>query len=124
MQPQMMQSAGTVDDRIFVQGELAAQAYLVAPNSFVRLWDSTQNIFYEKRADASGRPYMEVYEYKKRDNLTTQGISESRNTIDYDNKINALSVEISTLRGKIEALERMKGADTNDAKSNADDSAV
>lgn len=115
---------GSIDDRIFVQGELAAQAYLVAPSSFVRLWDSTQNVFYEKRADTSGRPYMEAYEYKKRDNLTTQGLSEPSHTNVYDEKINALSNEISALRGKIEALERMKGADNNDAKSICNDSTV
>ncbi|MCQ2507286.1 MAG: hypothetical protein MJ097_00695 [Dorea sp.] len=124
MQPvNQFQNGASQDDKIFVQGELSAQAYLVAPNSFVRLWDSTQNVFYEKRADQTGRPYMEVYEYKKRDNLTAQPVSNNSHAIDYEDKINALSKEISTLRGKIEALER-KGADINDAESNTDDPAV
>ena len=112
------------DDKIFVQGELAAQAYLVAPGSFVRLWDSTQNVFYDKRADASGRPYMEVYDFKKRDNLTTQVNTEHIPTVNYDEKINALSKEIETLKGKIEEIDRKKGADKRGTKSNADDSAV
>lgn len=93
----MFQNGASQDDKIYVQNELAAQAYLVAPNSFVRLWDSQANIFYEKRADASGRPYMEAYEYKKRDNLTAQAISEQRNTIDYESKIKSLEERISTL---------------------------
>ena len=60
------QMSGTnPDERIWVQGEGAAQAYLVAPNSFVRLWDSTKPVYYEKRADQTGRPYMETYEYKR-----------------------------------------------------------
>ena len=52
------------DDRIFVANIDAANAYLVAPGGFVRLWDSGTNRFYEKRADLSGRQYpMAVYEY-------------------------------------------------------------
>lgn len=55
------------DERVWVQGENAAAAYLVAPNGFVRLWDSTTPVFYEKRADASGKPLpMEIYEYKRK----------------------------------------------------------
>ena len=30
----------------------SAEAYLVAPNGFVRLWDANKPMFYEKRADA------------------------------------------------------------------------
>ncbi len=76
MQPQMPQAqpqqAGnpmpsSVDDRIWVQGENAATAYLVAANGFVRLWDSTAPVFYEKRADAQGKPFPIVaYDYKRR----------------------------------------------------------
>lgn len=76
MQPQMPQTqpqqAGnpmpaSVDDRIWVQGENAATAYLVAANGFVRLWDSTAPVFYEKRADAQGKPFPIVaYDYKRR----------------------------------------------------------
>lgn len=115
MIPQQMQ--GPVDDRIFVQGELAAQAYLVAPNSFVRLWDSQANTFYEKRADASGRPYMEVFDYQKRDNSTSERFSEKRQTVDYES-------EIKALKKRIEALETMKGVVANDSKSDSDDSII
>lgn len=56
-----------VDDRIWVQGESAATAYLVAANGFVRLWDSTAPVYYEKRADAQGKPLpMEIFDYTRR----------------------------------------------------------
>lgn len=88
------------DERIFVQGEIAAQAYLVAPNSFVRLWDSTDSVFYEKRADAAGRPYMESFEYKRRN---AQNVAQaSQNTgqaIDYMDRIKALEARIEALEG-------------------------
>lgn len=68
-QPQQTAQAAplTQDERIWVQGEGAAMAYLVAPGGFARLWDSTQPVFYEKRCDASGRPLqMETYDYTRR----------------------------------------------------------
>lgn len=64
--PQQMQQQSNPDERIWVQGQGAAEAYLVAPNSFVRLWDSQAPIFYEKRADQTGRPFLEVFEYKRK----------------------------------------------------------
>lgn len=105
-QPQMMQSAGTVDDRIFVQGELAAQAYLVAPSSFVRLWDSTQNVFYEKRADQTGRPYMETFEYKKLTNAEPKR--------DYDSRFDEVEKRLRALEGVMNYVP----------ESNADNSTV
>lgn len=89
------------DERIWVQGEGAAQAYLVAPNSFVRLWDSTRPVYYEKRADQTGRPYMEMYEYKK------CGVQEPED-------------RLKSLEERIARLERGGRYD----ESNPDDSAV
>jgi len=66
-QIQQQQQPTSTDERIWVQSEQAAEAYLVAPSSFVRLWDSNKPIFYEKRADATGKPFpMEIYEYSRR----------------------------------------------------------
>lgn len=56
----------TIDERIWVTNQQAAESYLVAANSFVRLWDSSQPRFYEKSADCTGRPMaMKVFEYKE-----------------------------------------------------------
>lgn len=96
------------DDRIFVQGELSAQAYLVAPNGFVRLWDSQTNRFYEKRADASGRPYMETFEYKKVTN-------EQPKQNNYDSRFDDFEKRLSALE---------KGVMSNVPESNSNDSTV
>lgn len=62
-----IQQSPTQDERIWVSSYQAAESYLVAPNSSVRLWDSSKPCFYEKRADASGRLFpIEIYEYKKK----------------------------------------------------------
>lgn len=67
MQTQQIPFPQPIDDRIWVQGEGAATSYLVAANGFVRLWDSTAPVFYEKQADAQGKPLpMVIYDYKRR----------------------------------------------------------
>ena len=73
-QPQMPvnQPQRNTDERIWVQNETAATAYLIAPNGFVRLWDASRPVFYEKYADASGKPEMEIYEYHKCQNMEAQ----------------------------------------------------
>lgn len=87
------------DERIWVQNEISAEAYLVAPNGFVRLWDSSKPIFYEKRADATGRPYpIEAFEYTK--------IASNRG-IDNADEQSAINEKIEALSRRIEALEEV-----------------
>lgn len=109
------------DERIWVQNEISAEAYLLAPNGFARLWDSSTNRFYEKRADATGRPLpMDIYEYTRV--LPQTGTSNDEvDKISMDD-INARFEEISS---RIDALEKMKkGAVKNAKQSNVDDSEV
>lgn len=118
-QPQQI-AQPSQDERIWVQNETSAEAYLVAPNSFVRLWDANQPVFYEKRADASGRPYlMDVYEYKRREPHT--GAKES----DMDKSLREdLESQIKALTQRIEALESNKKGVIKNAKSNTDDTSI
>lgn len=111
------QSQNTQDERIWVQNETSAEAYLLAPGGFARLWDSSKPVFYEKRADATGRPLpMDVYKYEK---VTAQSKAPDETKLSYD-EINSRFEEINE---RISALEVKKGAGKN-AKSNADDTSV
>lgn len=103
------------DERIWVQNEASADAYLVAPNGFVRLWDATKPVFYEKRADATGRPLpIDVYEYSKKQpvSLTEQQKTDG-GSIDWQKELDALN-------RRIEALEK----EAKNEQSDADDSDV
>lgn len=86
------------DERIWVQSEAQAEAYLVAPGSFVRLWHISEPVFYEKGADAMGRPMpMSTYKYEKvtkEETLIPKGITE------WENKLNALEARLEALEGK------------------------
>lgn len=89
------------DERIWVASQAAAEAYIVAPNGFVRLWDSNNPVFYERRCDATGKPYPTVaYEYKVRNTApqdTPQAAVQTVNNTEYDNKIKALEERIKAL---------------------------
>lgn len=93
-QPQMQ--AQNPDDRIWIQGRGAAEAYLIAPNGFARLWDTTAPVFYEKRADASGRPSMEEFEYSKRTEVVKT---------DMENNMKDIDIRFEELSRRIEKLE-------------------
>lgn len=110
------------DERIWVQGKNAAEAYLVAANGFVRLWDSNGQVFYEKRADASGRPCMETYEYKR------LGAEPPKTEAENKSNVNDYSKEIDSLKARLAALEKRLNdggrANASISESNANDSAV
>lgn len=59
-------SAGQPNDRIWVQGEAGAKAYLIAPNATVTLWDSESPTIYIKSADANGMPSTQILDYTDR----------------------------------------------------------
>lgn len=101
--PQVMNPAIAVnqgnmqDERIWVPSAAAAEAYPIAANGFVRLWHSTQPIFYEKSADAAGRPFpMIAYEYKLMGAETEQQ-SPPIEVPDYEPRIKALEERIDVL---------------------------
>lgn len=107
MQQQTVQQAPQplVDERIWVANEQAAEAYLIAPNSLVRLWDSNKNVFYEKKADATGRLYpMECFKYEKIN--TNKPIENNSEAIDYRK-------ELDSLNERLLILERSKKNESN-----------
>lgn len=107
----------STDERIWVQNETAADSYLIAPNGFVRLWDASSNRFYEKRADATGRPLpMDVYEYTKK--TSNEPIKDKEETMDYKKEIEALQLRIEALeqKGQIKNAKRKPDADDTDVQ--------
>lgn len=97
MQGQQAAFQQPVDDRIWVQGEGAATSYLVAANGFVRLWDSTAPVFYEKQSDAQGKPLpMVIYDYKRRGDEPAQ-----QQTIpDYESRLEAIEKRLDAVEKK------------------------
>ena len=64
---QVGQTAQTTSPIIWVQGEAAARAYMVAAGNSVLLMDSDASVFYLKSTDTSGMPQpMRIFDYKER----------------------------------------------------------
>lgn len=94
---QQTQMQSKPDERIWVQSEAQAEAYLVASNGFVRLWHISEPVFYEKGCDAMGRPTpMTAYRYEKIEN---RGTNSPNGAIAFEDKINALERRITALEG-------------------------
>lgn len=61
-QPQQPQNQSI----IWIPNEQAANDFIVAPNNAVTLWDMNAPVVYVKKADASGKPSMIVYDLVER----------------------------------------------------------
>ena len=83
---------------VWVQNEMEAANYLVAPNSAVTLWDSNSPVVYLKQADASGKPSMKIYDLVERTQRPVQAPAVEYATKD----------DISALAARIGALEAVK----------------
>ena len=68
-QPQQAPASPSI---VWVQSEMEAANYLVAPNSAVTLWDSNSPVVYLKQADASGKPSMKIYDLVERNQRPVQ----------------------------------------------------
>ena len=96
MQPQQMaqQQAPSI---VWVQSEIEAANYLVAPNSAVTLWDSNSPVVYLKQADASGKPSMKIYDLVERTQRPAQPPQPQR--VEY-----ATKEELKALAARLDAL--------------------
>lgn len=89
---------------IWVQGENAARAYLVAPNSTVQLWDSDAQVIYLKSADASGMPSIKTLDYTIRDMPSQQA------KVEY-----ATKAEVDALRDEVNAIRNGRKERTDES---------
>lgn len=66
MQPQIQQPVQPQAAIIWVDGYNEAAMYPVAPNAAVALWDKASPAIYLKRADATGKPSMQIFDLVER----------------------------------------------------------
>lgn len=93
---------------IWIQGGTAgANAYQVAPNNTVVLWDSEEQTIFIKSADMQGRPSMRILDYTIRSEApkTAQNALAGNNAqIPTKEDISALQSQIDSLRRQIEQM--------------------
>lgn len=84
---------------IWVNGKAEADAYPVAPNAAVSLWDSSAPCIYLKKADASGRPTMTIYDLVERVDAPAQPTTEQTPPPDYATKQEVEAVALAARDG-------------------------
>ena len=98
---QQPQQAPVSPSIVWVQNEMEAANYLVAPNSAVTLWDSNAPVVYLKQADASGKPSMKTYDLVERTQRPAQ--APQAPTVEY-----ATKQDLDALAARVEALAAKK----------------
>ena len=97
---------------VWVQSEMEAANYLVAPNSAVTLWDSNAPVVYLKQADASGKPTMKTYDLVERNQRPLQ--SSQVSAVEY-----APLSRLEALEARLDALSVAKEAPKTTKKATA-----
>ena len=99
---------------VWVQNEMEAANYLVAPNSAVTLWDSNSPVVYLKQADASGKPSMKIYDLVERSQRPVQPLQAP--AVEYAplSRLEALEARINELTVVKEAPKATKKTTTKE----------
>lgn len=103
-QAQPMYSSGI----IWVSGLVEAQAYPIAPNNAVALWEKSGKTIYLKQADATGKPTMTVYDLVERAETSSDGVSASDGKLPAYATKDELSAVVSVVKGFDELLGGLK----------------
>ena len=93
-QPQQAPASPSI---VWVQSEMEAANYLVAPNSAVTLWDSNSPVVYLKQADASGKPSMKIYDLVERNQRPVQAPQAPAVEYATREQLDALSARVDAL---------------------------
>ena len=99
---------------VWVQNEMEAANYLVAPNSAVTLWDSNSPVVYLKQADASGKPSMKIYDLVERTQRPVQ--AQQTPSVEYAplSRLEALEARINELAAVKETSKPPKRTTTKE----------
>lgn len=100
--PQMQQVANPIPQSgvQWVNGEMEARNWMVAPNAAIALWDSSAPTVYLKQADASGKPTLKIYDLVER--AETPRISPQGKGVEFVTRkeFDALAALVGELKGK------------------------
>lgn len=103
MQPQMPQPPQNPVAQSGVQwvsGEQEARNWMIAPNAAVALWDSSAPTVYLKKADASGKPSLTIYDLVERAETPRTAPQEKGVEFVTRKEFDALAALVGELKGK------------------------
>ncbi len=109
MAPQPPQNPVAQSGVQWVSGEQEARNWMIAPNAAVALWDSSAPTVYLKKADASGKPSITIYDLVER--AETPRTAPTADPVKFVTReeFDALATVVDSMKGKKKVKE--DGAD-------------
>ena len=93
---------------IWVANEREAETFPVGPNNAVALWESSGKRAYMKKADATGKPSMTIYDLVERSQSVSDGVSESGEKLPAYATKDDLSAVVGVVKGFDQIIASMK----------------
>lgn len=100
MVPQPPQNPVAQSGVQWVSGEQEARNWMIAPNAAVALWDSSAPTVYLKKADASGKPSLTIYDLVERAETPRTAPQEKGVEFVTRKEFDALAALVGELKGK------------------------
>lgn len=109
MAPQPPQNPVAQSGVQWVSGEQEARNWMIAPNAAVALWDSSAPTVYLKKADASGKPSLTIYDLVER--AETPRTASTADPVKFVTReeFDALAAVVDGMKGK----KKVKEADAD-----------
>jgi hypothetical protein len=98
--PQVPQNPVAQSGVQWVSGEQEARNWMIAPNAAVALWDSSAPTVYLKKADASGKPSLTIYDLVERTETPRTATQEKGVEFVTRKEFDALAALVGELKGK------------------------
>ena len=105
MAPQPPQNPVAQSGVQWVSGEQEARNWMLAPNAAVALWDSSAPTVYLKKADASGKPSLTIYDLVERAETPRTAPPEDPVKFVTREEFDTLAAVVDGMKGKKKAKE-------------------
>lgn len=109
MAPQPPQNPVAQSGVQWVSGEQEARNWMIAPNAAVALWDSSAPTVYLKKADASGKPSLTIYDLVERAETPRTAPTADQVKFVTREEFDALAAVVDGIKGK----KKVKEADAD-----------
>lgn len=105
MAPQPPQNPVAQSGVQWVSGEQEARNWMIAPNAAVALWDSSAPTVYLKKADASGKPSLTIYDLVERAETPRTASTADPMKFVTREEFDALAAVVDGMKGKKKTKE-------------------
>ena len=105
MAPQPPQNPVVQSGVQWVSGEQEARNWMIAPNAAVALWDSSAPTVYLKKADASGKPSLTIYDLVERTETPRTASTADPVKFVTREEFDALAAVVDGMKGKKKTKE-------------------